>query len=274
MEYPIFHNHTWKKSSEVSVSIRDVGFLRGYGIFDFFRIMEGRPIFLSDHLDRFLLSAQKMGIQHTYTKDTLTGLLLDLASMSNDECLGVKMVLSAGDSLNGFDPIGESQLFIIPSVFQFADFERGMRLKSIIYQREMADIKSLNYAFALRHWSQIKAEGFDDYLYHTVAIGVTECSRSNLFLVKNNTVVTPNQGILEGVTRKKMMEICQKNKLQLEIRNASLQEFMEADEVFTTGSTKRVVPIKQINDRLFEIGEMTRFLYHELLKCEISTIKN
>jgi len=271
MDYPIYHNNAWKKSSDVSVSIKDVGFLRGYGIFDFFRIMNGKPIFMSDHLDRFLSSAAKMGIAHSYSKDDLSKLILELAAMSEDSCLGVKMILSAGESLNGFDPLGEPQLFIIPNVFQFSDFERGMRLKSIVYQREMADIKSLNYAFALRHWSQIKAEGFDDYLYYTLENGVTECSRSNLFLVKNNTIITPKIGILEGITRKKVLEIAHKH-FKVEVRNASLQEFLAADEVFTTGSTKRVVPILQIDDQLINagrIGEVTGRLYERIMGYEL-----
>ena len=270
MTYPIFHNDAWKKAEEVTVSIKDVGFLRGFGIFDFFRIMDGKPIFLEDHLNRFLSSAQKMGIQHVYSKDVLAEIIMDLAKSAKDSCLGVKMVLSAGDSLNGFDPVGKSQLFVIPSVFSFTNFEKGMRLKSIEFQREMADIKSLNYAFALRHWSTIKALGFDDYLYHHSEIGVTECSRSNLFLVKDGVLITPASGILEGVTRKKILEICQ-DKIKIEVRNVDVKSFLEADEVFTSGSTKRVVPILQIDGQLInggKIGEFTKALYAELLMLE------
>lgn len=270
MEYPIYHNG-WFPAKEVSVSIKDVGFLRGFGIFDFFRIMHGKPIFMEDHLDRFLSSAEKIGIKHGYSKEELGNLILELAGMSVDECLGVKMVLTAGDSLNGFDPIGEAQLYILPGVFSFTDFNRGMRLKSISFQREMADIKSLNYAFALRHWSQIKASGFDDYLYHESNSGVSECSRSNLFLVKNGMVVTPENGILEGITRKKIIEIC-RAKYKIEVRDVALEEFYEADEVFTTGSTKRVVPIFRIDEREINggnIGEVTSDLYQELIKLEM-----
>lgn len=270
MEYPIYHNDGWRSAQEVTVSIKDVGFLRGYGIFDFFRIMSGKPIFMEDHLERFLSSASKMGISHNYNKKQLGQLIEELAAMSVDDCLGVKMVLSAGDSLNGFDPIGKAQLFILPAVFTFADFNRGMRLMSISFQREMSDIKSLNYAFALRHWSQIKAKGFDDYLYHDPITGVSECSRSNLFLVKNGVVVTPKEGILEGITRKKIIEIC-RSKYKIEVRDVALNEFYEADEVFTTGSTKRVVPIFGIDDCEInggKIGDVTMDLYQELLTLE------
>jgi len=83
-------NDAWVSPDKAHVSVKDIGFLRGYGIFDFFRIMDGRAIFLSDHLDRFLSSAQKMGIKHRYSKAELSQLILDLAKTSNDSCLGVK----------------------------------------------------------------------------------------------------------------------------------------------------------------------------------------
>ena len=254
MVYPIHKNNAWLKAEKASVSLQDVGFLRGFGIFDFFRIMSGRPIFLMDHLDRFLASAQKMGIQHSYSKETLKLLIEELATMSKDECLGVKMILTAGDSLNGFDPIGESNLYILPQVFSFADPVRGMKLMSIEYQREMADIKSLNYAFALRNWAEVKAKGFDDVIYHTHAHGVSESSRSNLFFVKDGVFHTPQSNILEGITRKHVMDLIQQ-KYTLKLGDYSLEEFMQADEVFTTGSTKRVVPITQIDNHIIHSGK-------------------
>jgi len=270
MVYPIYKNTAWIPSNEVQVSLQDVGFLRGYGIFDFFRIMAGKPIFLSDHLDRFLASAEKMGIEHGYSKEQLAQLIRDLAAKSVDECLGVKMILTAGDSLNGFDPIGQANLYILPQVFSFADPEKGMKLMSFDYQREMADIKSLNYAFALRNWKEVKSRGFDDVIYYSSSHGVSESSRSNLFLVKDGVFCTPESHILEGITRKKVMDLIQ-IKYTLKVGNFTLEEFKQADEVFTTGSTKRVVPITQIDDQLIHSGKrgtFTKEVYEMLLENE------
>ncbi|MHA8049528.1 aminotransferase class IV [Aquirufa sp. ROCK-SH2] len=254
MVYPIYKNNAWLKSEEAFVSLQDVGFLRGFGIFDFFRIMSGKPVFLSDHLDRFLSSSDKMGIQHEYSKEQLGQLIAELAGMSKDECLGVKMILTAGDSMNGFEPIGQSNLYILPQVFTFADPEKGMKLMSFEFQREMADIKSLNYAFALRNWNQVKASGFDDVIYHTPENGVSESSRSNLFFVKESVFHTPQSNILEGITRKYVMDLIQQ-KYTLKLGNFSLEEFKQADEVFTTGSTKRIVPITQIDNQVINSGK-------------------
>ena len=270
MAYPIYFKGKWQDPDKVTVSVKDVGFLRGFGIFDFFRIMDGKPIFMSDHLDRFLSSASKMGLSHSYSKESLAALIHEIASLSVDPCLGGKLVLTAGFSLNGFDPIGESELYIFPSVFAFAEPTAGMRLMSRAYKREMADIKSLNYAFALREMPAVRAAGGDDLIYYTPEFGVSESSRSNLFYVKDGVIHTPEDHILEGITRKKVMALAS-TEFKVRVGACTLADFMNADEVFTTGSTKRVLPIfsidgKQIGDG--KRGEVSERLYQLLLANE------
>ena len=270
MAYPIYYKGQWQDPEKVTVSVKDVGFLRGFGIFDFFRIMDGKPIFMSDHLDRFLSSASKMGLSHSYSKESLAALIHEIASLSVDPCLGVKLVLTAGFSLNGFDPVGESELYIFPSVFAFAEPTAGMRLMSREYKREMADIKSLNYAFALREMPAVRAAGGDDLIYYTPEFGVSESSRSNLFYVKDGVIHTPEDHILEGITRKKVIALAS-TEFKVRVGACTLADFMNADEVFTSGSTKRVLPIfsidgKQIGDG--KRGKVTERLYGMLLANE------
>ncbi|MHA8076593.1 aminotransferase class IV [Aquirufa sp. TARAVU-A1A] len=271
MDYPIWFNGAWKPANEVHVSVKDIGFLRGYGIFDFFRIMDGKPVFLADHLARFERSAAKMGLNLPYSTEALSACIHELAAMSKDACLGVKMVLTGGDSLNGYTPAEQSNLWILPGVFQFTDPEKGMRLLSKEFVREMADIKSLNYAFGIRHILEMKQAGADDLLYFTSQHGVSESTRSNLFYVKNGAIYTPDAHILEGITRMKVLEIARKH-YPVFVQRCSLEDFMQADEVFTTGSTKRVVPILAIDGQIIgsgERGSVAKRLYEELVKLEV-----
>lgn len=271
MDYPIWFNGAWKPANEVYVSVKDIGFLRGYGIFDFFRIMHGKPIFLADHLARLERSAAKMGLNLPYSTDELAGCIHELAAMSNDVCLGVKMVLSGGESMNGYTPAEQSNLWVLPGVFQFTDPEKGMRLLSKEFVREMADIKSLNYAFGIRHIPEIKAAGADDLIYYTQVHGVSESTRSNLFYVKNGEIFTPDVHILEGITRMKVLEIAHAH-YPVHVQPCSLGDFLSADEVFTTGSTKRVVPILAIDGKQIGTGgrgPVAKHLYEELIKLEL-----
>lgn len=269
MDYPIWFNGAWKPANKVHVSVKDLGFLRGYGIFDFFRIMDGKPIFLMDHLARFERSAAKIGIVIPFSTEQLAACIHELAGLSEDACLGVKMVLTGGESPNGYAP-AEPNLWILPGVFQFTDPDKGMRLLSKEYVREMADIKSLNYAFGILHLPEIKATGADDLIYYTAQYGVSESTRSNLFYVKHGEIFTPDAHILEGITRMKILEIARKH-YKVHVKPCSLEEFLSADEVFTTGSTKRVVPILSIDGKVIGDGvrgAVARYLYEELLVLE------
>ena len=271
MAYQIFVNDRWISPDKAHISVKDIGFLRGYGIFDFFRIMDGQAIFLSDHLDRFLSSAHKMGIQHAYSKADLADLIRHLAPLAEDSCLGVKLVLTGGVSLNGFEPMeGKSNLFVFPGVFSFSNPLDGMHLISQKYHREMADIKSLNYAFAIRHLAEVKSKGGNDLLYYTDESGVSESSRSNLFFVKSGVVYTPGQHILEGITRSHVLSLAAKE-FEVRVGDYSLDDFLSADEVFTTGSTKRVLPIFSIDGKPIngaQRGKLTGHLYDLFVQSE------
>jgi D-alanine transaminase/branched-chain amino acid aminotransferase len=270
MDYPIWYNGDWKPANEVHVSVKDIGFLRGYGIFDFFRIMDGKPVFLLDHLNRFRRSAAKIGIDLPYSVEVLADCIQALAAMSKDPCLGVKMVLTGGESPNGYFP-AQPNLWIMPGVFQFTDPEKGMRLMSKEFVREMADIKSLNYAFGISNLAEMRAAGADDLIYFTERHGVSESTRSNLFYVKNGEIFTPDVHILEGITRMKVLEIARTH-YPVHVQRCTLEEFLSADEVFTTGSTKRVVPILAIDGQVIGSGQrgpVARNLYDALLSLEL-----
>jgi D-alanine transaminase/branched-chain amino acid aminotransferase len=134
----------------------------------------------------------------------------------------------------------------------------------------MADIKSLNYAFALREMPAVRAAGGDDLIYHTPEFGVSESSRSNLFYVKDGVIHTPADHILEGITRKKVIALAA-SVYEVRVGACSLADFMKADEVFTTGSTKRVLPIFSIDGKQIgngKRGEVTEKLYGMLLANE------
>ena len=99
---------------------------------------------------------------------------------------------------------------------------------------------------------------------------ITESSRSNIFIVKNEKLITPERNTLHGITRKRLIQFT-KNHFEVEERDVSVAEFWEADEVFTTGSTKRIIPITYVDGKPFSNGEMGKitqklqslFLEHE-----------
>ena len=115
----------------------------------------------------------------------------------------------------------------------------------------------------------MKAAGADDVLYHQNG-KISESSRSNIFIIKNGKIITPLDGALFGVTRKHILNFA-KNHFAVEERDVSTKEYFEADEVFTTGSTKRITAIVKTDNQLFsdgKVGIITEKLQNLLLEEE------
>jgi branched-chain amino acid aminotransferase len=96
---------------------------------------------------------------------------------------------------------------------------------------------------------------------------VSESSRSNVFIVKNGVLITPKSDILKGVTRNFLMQLAA-DVMPVEERDVTVAEVLNADEVFLSGSSKRVAPVLQVNEKRFESGKFSRILYDLLVKNE------
>lgn len=111
------------------------------------------------------------------------------------------------------------------------------------------------------HWGdftaglfEAKAKGYETVLLPDHAGNVTEGPGFNLFALKENTVVTPEAGVLHGITRRTAMELCTEAGLTVETRALPVAELMAADEVFLTSSAGGIVPVRQINTRRISNG--------------------
>lgn len=245
----IFLNNAFVAEEQGLLSFKDLSFQRGYGIFDFFKVNENVPLFLEDHLDRFFSSAREMRILPSLTREELKIVILTLLEKNNLPFSGVRLSLTGGLAEDGFS-IGNptllvsQQLLFPPTGDQVAN---GIKLFTYAYQRQLPQVKTIDYLTAI--WLQPKRleKGADDILYHHNDL-VTECPRSNFFLVTaDNKIVTPSENVLAGVTRKKVLQIARKN-FAVEERAVSLSEILTAKEAFITSTIKQILPLSQIDD--------------------------
>ncbi len=249
-----------------NLNITDLALLRGYGVFDFFKAIEGRPIFMEDHLDRFENSTWLLGLKVPYSRVELRRNILELIRLNHHNLLGIKLVCTGGYSVDGYTPAEIPNLFMVAKPFKMHPFEKGLKLMTVEHQRELAEIKSINYAKPISIIAHLHSSASDDVLYHTNGC-ITESSRSNIFIVKNGVLITPDAGVLRGITRKHVLQFAPEM-MPVEVRSVTLSEVVEADEVFMTGSTKRIAPITMIDNITFDTGRYTRLLYERLLKAE------
>ena len=249
----VFLNDGFTAEEKASLHFRDLSFQRGYGIFDFFRLVGNEPLFLEDHLDRFYFSAKEMHLEVPFHRLELKKIIVELIGKNDLPDIGIRLSLTGGHSEDGFN-LGKPNLVISQHAFSSPTDEqrhKGIKLTSYPHQRQLPHIKSIDYLMAI--WLQplrIK-RGADDILYHHNGI-ISECPRSNFFLVtKDNKIVTPSVNALQGITRKKLIDLA-KAYYQIEERDIVLDEIKSAKEVFITSTTKQILPVKQMDEVVFD----------------------
>ncbi len=111
------------------------------------------------------------------------------------------------------------------------------------------------------HWGdftaglfEAKDRGFETVILPDRAGNVTEGPGFNLFSIKGKSVITPDTGVLHGITRRTALELCREAGFETTERDLPIDELMEADEVFLTSSGGGIIPVSQIGQRVFSNG--------------------
>ena len=260
---------------EASVSVNDLGVQRGYGIFDFLRVSENVPLFIDDHLDRFFHSAQEMRLPVKESKEELKNIVFQLIKENNQHSSGVRLILTGGESPDGYKII-EPGLVIIQQAITPPPDEmnlRGIYLLTYPFQRQLPHIKTTDYLMAIWLQPWLKERGGDDILYHQDGI-ITECPRSNFFIVtQEGNLATPGCNMLKGITRKKVIQLAKNMDIIVEEKDIHLKEIKEAREAFITSSTKRLIPLRQLDDIHFPLpkkNSITEMLWKSFRSIETS----
>lgn len=247
-----FADGTIIPTESATIHPMDLGLIRGFGIFDFLRTSGYTPLFLEDYLDRFIASAEKTHLPLPYSRPQLRQIIRELIEKNDLHDGGLRMVLSGGISENHFSP-AKGKLFIFAETLTLPGEEKyrqGIKLLTLEYVRPIADIKTTNYTLPVWHSVNWKRLGAEDVLYHWNG-WISESSRSNFFIVKNGVLHTPDEHILMGITRKHILKIADK----VILRSISLEEVWEADEAFICSTTKILLPVTQLDDRIIGNGK-------------------
>lgn len=262
-----FVNNELTDLHSAGISITDLGLNRGYAVFDFFRIINGKFRFIEEHLERFFQSIALGKLPCSFTKAEVRENIKILQAKNNIYNGFVKAVYTAGNSPD-FATVPEKGNLIIsvgyltPPNSEY--YTEGVNLISKKYQRECPEIKTTNYFFAQMNRAEIKSANAVDVIYY--ADYITETSRSNVFFVKNKSVFTPKRNILQGITRKKLIEIAP----QIKETDISFDEIKTFDEAFITSTTKELMPVVKIDNMIIgngKVGEVYKALHQEFAEA-------
>lgn len=256
----------------------DLTLRRGYGLFDFFRVHNSVPLYLPSHLERLQRGIDRLGLDVTTDVSGFEEQVMRLVRANEmDGVSGVRIVVTGGMSSDGFTP-ERSNVIITQERFKLPDedlYHSGTALMTSEYRREIPDVKSLNYMHAVYLAPEMYRRGTTEILYYSDG-RVSECTRSNLFCIRGNTLYTPASDVLAGITRKKILEIAEPA-LKVSVEDISLAFLMEADEVFISSTIKRIIPVVRIDDKAVANGmpgSQTRLLMEKLQRLDNEYLTN
>ncbi|MEK7517518.1 MAG: aminotransferase class IV [Patescibacteria group bacterium] len=244
-----FLNGQLVNEDDLLISPRDLGYSRGYAVFEFMMTSKGRPFMLEKHIDRLYRSCQEISLNLPWPRELISDWVVRTLE-ANKSVKGEKVMritISGGPSLT-LSPakIPTIVIMVDPRIpCPPEDYINGVHVLLSEFQRYEPQAKTNNYIEAIRQFSSIP-NGIDEVIYHSEGM-VREGTKCNVFAVINGSLLTPKTGILEGVTRDIII-----NELQLsvraEARDFSVQELLGASEVFTTATSKEIMPVTKLNN--------------------------
>jgi branched-chain amino acid aminotransferase len=264
MERLVFINGNFVEENNARLHISDLSVMRGYGAFDFFRVMDNVPVFMGDYIDRFFNSLQTLRLDISYSREELASVIHQLMSRNNIPDSGIRLQATGGYSQDTYE-LAEPNLFIAQQPLNPRSatlVEKGMRVITHEHVRELPQVKSINYLTGVWLQQQVKDANASDVLYHKHG-EISEFARSNFFIVGHDNVVrTPAENVLPGITRKKTIELARIH-YDVSVGTVTLDDVRHAREAFMTSTTKQLLPVVQVDDMIIgdgRPGTVTKFL--------------
>ena len=243
---------------DAKISIFDWGFLHSDATYDVAHVWDGKFFRLGDHLDRFFASMDRLRLDPGQTRDEVRAVMHECVRRAGLRDAYVELLCTRGRPAPGSrDPRTCSNRFMafaIPVVW-IADPDkqrRGVNLVVGTPQRippASVDPRVKNY-----HWLDFVMGLFEAYerggetVVLTDGAGrITEGPGFNVFAVFGNTVVTPSTGVLEGVTRRTLIDLARREGLDMQVRILSVEELRRADEIFLSSTGGGAVAVSQLD---------------------------
>jgi len=256
----VFIDGEYVKPADAKMSVFDVGMVWGDAVFDVTSTWDGRFFMLEQYLDRFEHSLERFQLSNPYSREEVRRICAECVDRSGYENTYVKFQLWRGLSPGyGEDlRLGECHFmaYAIPYVWLWGEEQcrngANLHLSSIERVSSNAiDQRAKNYN--RMDLVQARHDAFDRGCIDTILCGpdgnLTEGPGYNIFVVRDGKVSTPDHNILHGITRQAVLELCELEGVDTEVRPVHPDELGDAQEVFASSTAGGVMPVIQVDGR-------------------------
>ena len=250
---------------EASIPLTDWGFLRSDATYDVVTVWEGSFFRLDAHLERFMRSCQRWRLDPGLTPAQITEVLSQCVRLSGLRASYVEMICTRGQPPWGSrDPrlaVNQFYAFAVPYVWLANAQQREEGLHVMISDVQRIPATSVDPSAKNYHWNDLTMgllgaldAGADSVVLVDSVGNVVEGPGFNVFCVSHGALVTPSEGMLEGISRRTVIEMARAMGLETQLRALPADELREADEVFISTSGGGVLPVTRVDKRLVGDG--------------------
>lgn len=247
------------------ISVFDRGFLYGDSVYEATRSFNGKAFRIEQHLDRLFISAEKIELTPTLSRSDILEALEKTMAASPHANHSIRIILTRGTNRDlGLDPELASfnnLIIMTKAISPNPDWWYTEGVSMVFHRKKSTQKgplpKSGNYQDNMLAHKEALAKGANDAIMINTEDHVTEGSTSNVWLIKNGQILTPSlaDGVLEGLTRKTLFEMARAQNLSMREASLTREDFLSADEVFITSTTRNVIPVTSIEGHLIGQGK-------------------
>ena len=236
----------------------------GLGVFEGVRAYntpKGSSIFrLDDHTDRLFKSAKTVNMQIPFSEMELNEAQKKVIKLNNLKEAYIRPMCFYGSEGMGLRA-DNLQVHCMVAAWEWPSYmepearEKGIKVKLSSYKRQVRNPVSSakvngNYVHSIVALNEALAEGFDEALMLDAEGNVAEGSGENVFIVKDNLLITPDlEASLDGITRRTILDLAKELNIKYEIKKLKSEDVLGADEAFFSGTAAEIVPIKSLDNK-------------------------
>ncbi len=221
----------------------------GTNIYEVIRVIDGKPLFFNEHFERFRSSVLINGNTLKITYKDLIAKIEDLIKKNQVNNCNIRYQASTNEK-----EIKSFSAWLQPHYYPTnKQYELGVIVGLLDTQRQIPNLKIYREEYVKLVSSALTAPSVFEVLLINERNNITEGSRSNVFFVKDDGLITPKSNqVLPGITRQKIIAYCKKNMISITEESISLKSIKRYESAFLTGTSIKVLPIASIDKFNFD----------------------
>jgi len=248
--------------SEAKISVFDSGFLLGDGVWEGIRLHKSTLVFIEEHLDRLFASAKGISLDIPFSKQNIINQLNKVLVKNNmDDDIHIRLIISRGEKITPYQNpnanVGPINFVIIPEYKKTnpETYIKGITIGRVDNVRPNERILNPHYNTLSKLnciLASIEANkyGYDEGIMNDINGNISTCNSTNLFFIQENKVITSTgQYCLNGITRAKAIQLCNKNNIQCNEMDFTFEDIKNCDEAFVTGTFAGIIPVSKLENK-------------------------